>query len=116
MLKPTDPGERRHAIKIYVRTPASPPQYDTAGPVLVRTLVRSTWAKIVPNRATDVIKSGQATAQTFLVLNIRYTSGIQANMEVDGNNGTYLIQGIENVEERNQELNLICIALGSINQ
>lgn len=113
-MKPTDPGQRRHLITIQSLTQASPPTYDASGALVTNwTTFLSTWARILPNRATDVIRNGQTTTQTFLVLNIRYRAGILSNMRVSWTNGTYVIQGIENVEERNQELNLICLALGA---
>jgi SPP1 family predicted phage head-tail adaptor len=113
-MKPTQPGERRHLVNIQDQLVGSPPTLDAAGsPESTWTTFISTWAKINPNRARDVIQSGQTTTQTFLVLNIRYRAGILANMRVQWTNGTYVIQGIENIEERNQELNLICLALGA---
>lgn len=113
-MKPTNPGARLHQINIQQQTIASPPSFDRAGSALYSWITFiTTWAKIVSTRATDVIRSGQITTQTFLVLNIRYRPGILQNMRVAWTNGTYVIQGIENVEERNVELNLICLALGA---
>lgn len=110
MLKPTDPGERRHRIRILQPVTGS----DASGSNVTYSELLQTWAKIVPTRATDVVRNGQQVSQAYLVINVRYRKEIQPNMQVQWVNSqtTYLIQGIENIEERNQELNLMCLAFG----
>lgn len=79
--RPTDPGQRRHFISILQLQSANPPAFDRGGAAApVPAVFLQTWAKIMPARATDVIRNGQTVSQTYLVLNIRYRSGITANM------------------------------------
>jgi SPP1 family predicted phage head-tail adaptor len=70
------------------------------------------WAKIVPVRGTDVVKGGQDTTQLYVTISIWWMPGILASMRVVGNGKTYVIQSVENIQERNIVLVLNCLLLG----
>lgn len=72
----------------------------------------TTYAKVTWLRGTDVIRSGQDTAQVYGVITIVYQPGITSGMRVQTRNGTYAIQSIVNPDELNVRLDLICLALG----
>ena len=104
-----DPGKLVQQITILQQTQSS----DISGTVAVWTPLRTTYAAIEPVRGTDVIRSGQATTQLFLTVTIRWQLGVQPNMRVQSNSGTYVIQSIENPGERNILLILNCLGLGA---
>jgi head-tail adaptor len=110
MTWPTlDAGEMRHQVNILGQVPATDVSGSTVAmvPVLV-----GVWAKIEIVRGLDVIKSGQETTQTFLIISIFWQEGIAANMQVQALNGLYLIQSIENVANMDVVLKLNCLAVG----
>jgi SPP1 family predicted phage head-tail adaptor len=106
-----DPGLFRHVVTIQQYGPTSPPTFDAAGPVLTWTTFATARAHIEIIKGKDVIKSGQTVTETYIVVTIRRQAGIAAKMRVVATNGTYVIQSIENVEERNRLLNLLCLGL-----
>ncbi len=107
-------GAMRHAIAIQQQQPVSPPVYDAAGPVLAWTTFVSALAAIETLRGTDVIKSGQTTAQLFLMVTLWYQPGILPSMRVVSDNGSiYVIQAVENILELNVVLVLTCLGLGA---
>jgi head-tail adaptor len=74
---------------------------------------------IDPKAARALIRNGQTTSQTTIPIQMRYVDGILPNMQFQWVRGpawasttqTYVIEGIENVEERNRKLILTCVAL-----
>lgn len=104
-----DPGEMVHRITILQQVRSS----DISGTTVVWAPLLSTWAKIVPVKGTDVIKSGQITTQLFLTTTIFWQAGILPNMRVQSLHGTHEIQSIENPGERNILLVLNCLGLGA---
>jgi head-tail adaptor len=107
-----DPGEMIHRISILQETAVS----DISGTSAAWVPFVSMWAKIEPVRGTDLLKSGQDTAQSFMTIKIFWQPGILANMRVQTLDGTFIIQGKpENPGMRNVILILNCIGLG-VNQ
>jgi head-tail adaptor len=103
-----DPGEMIHRVRILQQTTVT----DVSGTATAWVPFVDTWAQIDPVRGTEVLKSGQDTAQLFLTVKIRWQTGILANMQLLSLNGTYIIQTVENPGERNVILVLNCLALG----
>ena len=84
------------------------------------------FAEISPASARDLMRSGQAVAQTAVPITIRYQPGmetkIRANMIVQRMQSkqgqyyvtsSYIVQGLLNVDERNWKLTMMCLALGA---
>lgn len=61
---------------------------------------------------TDMIRSGQDTAQLMAIITMTWQAGIKSNMRIQTPHGTFIIQAVRNVEEMNIDLELTCIALG----
>jgi head-tail adaptor len=72
----------------------------------------TTYAKVTFLRGTDVVRSGQDTAQVYGVIAMIYQPGITPKMRVQTRNGIYIIQSIVNPEELNVRLDLLFIGLG----
>lgn len=106
-----DPGQMVHQVTILQQQQAT----DISGTTTIWVPFVTTWAQIDPVRGTDIIKSGQDTAQLYLTIKIRWQRGIVPNMQVKSLNGTYVIRSIENPGERNVILVLTCLGLG-VNQ
>jgi hypothetical protein len=107
-------GQCIHAITIYREEISSPPEYDAAGQSTSWVPVATAMAAIEIMRGTDVIRAGQATSQLFIEVTLWWQPGIEPNMQVVSDNGsTYIIQSVENVNERNAVLRLNCLGLGA---
>ena len=104
-----DPGRMIHRVTLLQQTAGT----DASGAIVRWTPFVTTWAAIDPVRGTDVIKAGQDTTQLYLTITIRWQSGVLPSMRVQGNNGTYIVQAIENPGERNILLVLNCVALSA---
>lgn len=103
-----DPGKMIHRVRILQQATVT----DISGTAAAWVPFVDTWAQIDPVRGSEVLKSGQDTAQLFLTVKIRWQTGIQSNMQLLTLNGTYIIQTVENPGERNVILILNCLALG----
>jgi head-tail adaptor len=109
-----DVGRLVHAITIYQQQMQSPPEYDAAGMVVPWSPIATAMAAIEIMRGTDVIRSGQATSQLFIEVTLWWQPGIEPNMQIVSDNcSTYIIQSVENVNERNVVLRLNCLGLGA---
>ncbi|HXI88457.1 MAG TPA: phage head closure protein [Bryobacteraceae bacterium] len=108
-----DPGRLRHRVTIQKLQFSSPPEYDAAGPVGTPISFLTVWAAIEPARSTDIIRSGQTISEVIIPIYVRYRAGIAANQRVVFGSNSYVIQGIRNVDENNEWLELQCLALGA---
>lgn len=109
-----DPGRMRHRIKVLAPGSYDPLTFDAAGPVSTPVEFCSAWAAIEVIRGSDLIRSGQVTSQTFLIVGMWFQPGIASNMQVQHPNGSvYVVQNVENVMEMDVVLVLNCVALGA---
>jgi head-tail adaptor len=69
-------------------------------------------AKVEPVRAMEVLRSGQDVSQTYITVTLRFHALIKASMRLRTQNGTYIIQGVENVLNRDRVLKLMCLQVG----
>ena len=104
-----DAGELRHQITILGPVPGS----DASGSTVMMSPKVTAYAKIEVVRGADVVRNGQVTTQTMLVISMWYQDGIASNMQVQALNGLYVIEEIENVLEMDIVFKMNCIALGS---
>ncbi|HEV8189445.1 MAG TPA: phage head closure protein [Pyrinomonadaceae bacterium] len=102
-----DPGEMIHRVTILQQRGRT----GVSGSGVAWVPFVTTWASIDPVRGVDVLKAGQDVTQLYLTVKIRWQSGILPNMQVQAQNGTYIIQSIENPGERNVILVLTCLGL-----
>ncbi len=103
-------GSLRHPITINQRVPTNPPGFSAAGPTFEWVPFTKAMAQISPQRSSVIIRNGQAVSETIIPITIRYQKGITAKMQVVAQNGTYLIDGIINADERNWLMELQCVA------
>jgi SPP1 family predicted phage head-tail adaptor len=102
-------GSLRHKITFLGKTATQ----DASGNSVTYQPTFTTRAKIEPIRGTDLIRSGQDTAQLYLMITLRYRAGIDSSMRVQALHGTYIIQAVNNILEANRVLELTCIAVGA---
>jgi hypothetical protein len=109
-----DVGRCVHPITIWQQAPSSPPAIGVAGPALEWQPVATAMAAIEIVRGIDVIRGGQVTTQLYATVTFWWQPGILSNMHVTKEDGsTFIIQSVENVEERNVVLRLNCLGLGA---
>lgn len=108
-----DPGEFRHHFTFLNQIPAS----DASGTSVSWSAAsppETAWGKMQMVRGTDVIKSGQDTAQVFMMLTTWYRSGSYSNKRIQTPNGSqFVIQAVENVLQMNAFMVLTCIGIGA---
>lgn len=105
-------GELRHRISLLQPVVGT----DESGASVTYSVYATANAKIEwPKAPREVVRAGQTTAQLYLSITMRWIPGVTEEMRVQSRNGTYEIQGIENVGEQNVKLILYCTALG-VNQ
>jgi head-tail adaptor len=108
-------GDLRHVITIQVLVPASPPQYTAAGTAIGWQPYLTTRAAIQPMNSSDRLEGGLTITETGIVVTIYYPRGftVTSQMRLVAPHGTYVIQGVENIDERDWMLELKCLALGT---
>src|SRR3954462_11488087 len=107
-----DVGRLTHPVTIWDQRIGSPPEYDEAGPKVSWVKVAEAMASIETMRGTDVVRSGQTTAQIYAEITMWWQTGIAADMQVRTEQGkTYLAQSVEDVLHRNVVLRLNCLGL-----
>jgi SPP1 family predicted phage head-tail adaptor len=124
MLKPRDKnplaldaGALRYQVSIQVQ---SSTQDEMGGPVAAWTPVLKTWAAIATSSQREVYQSGagaQFVAQVTHRVQIRWPGavlGIAGGMRVAFGDRLFQIQTVENVQERNRVLNLLCLEINGV--
>ena len=100
-------GKYNRLISIYKVTQTK----DAAGfPVDTETLVLSAYAEIVTTKGFTLVMNNTDYEKALTRFTIRYpqTTAITYDMLVKYNNKVYTIQYINNVDEKNEELELQC--------
>ena len=69
----------------------------------------TTRAAIAPLRGREYFEAHQENREVTHKIIIRYQSGITPKMRINFNGRYFDIESIINVEERNRELNLMCV-------
>lgn len=100
-------GRLRHPVVIERQAKS----FDRSGAVSTWTEFLRTRADIETVRSGDAVSAGQSTAQSNVIITIRYRPGITSEMRVKTATKTYRIEAIENVQERNTVLRLTCLVL-----
>ena len=104
-----DPGKMVHWVTIQKATATT----DVSGAATAWKPFLATWAQVDPIHGTDLLKSGQDTAQLFATIQVRWQPGILPGMRVQTKNRIYLIQAIENIGERDVVLVFTCLAVSN---
>ena len=73
-----------------------------------------TYGRIKTIRGREVIQGGQDTAQSFIEITTYYRAGRGSNTRIQAPSGSvFIVQTVENVEERNMFTIFNCIGVGS---
>ena len=98
-------GKYNRQINIYSVTTTK----DSDGfPTVTRSLVASPWASVKTTKGMTLIRNGSDFEKAFTNFTMRFRTDINRDMEVDFNGKTYTIEYMNNVDERNVELELQC--------
>lgn len=72
-------------------------------------LVFTTYAYIRPIRGRNFYEAQQGQSELTHEINIRYRKGLDSSMIIVYDNRRFDIQYVKNIEEKNKELELICV-------
>lgn len=114
-------GLLRHPVTIQSEQALSPPQYGPAGGPLLAwgDVLVNVRAQIQPARATQVVRGGQIVNEMVVPIAMRFAPQVIPGMRVKfynpatGNTNYYLITGLNNLDERNWQVELQTLALGT---
>jgi len=67
------------------------------------------WAAVLPQSGREFYRAQQIRAELTHLLSIRYRSGINATLRIKLGTRYLYVVAVENVEERNHELLLLCV-------
>jgi SPP1 family predicted phage head-tail adaptor len=104
-------GDLRHTITFLQRAITT----DASGSVPTWTTYATMRAAVDPYSARELMRSGVDVTQTLITVTCRYRNDVNSTMRIQTLSGTYIISGIENVQERNRVLKITCTALGTDN-
>jgi SPP1 family predicted phage head-tail adaptor len=104
-----DVGSLRHQVSLQNPPPAATPDGDggyTETPVTFATV----WASIVPATAHDLERAVAGTVQSSAthLVTIRYLAGVTTKTRVLFGTRTLQVTGVQNPDERNISLVLVC--------
>jgi head-tail adaptor len=116
-----DAGQLRHQITITVPNAGERNSFGQTTPS-ESTTVLTTWAKIESTTGAaykQLIQSGVISSQTTHLITMRWPGSsvqIGPNMNVVFGDQTYLVQGVDNVLQRNRVVRLFCQVIdGEVN-
>lgn len=108
-----NPGDLRHRIAIQSQSSAQAP--NTGEPSSQWNLVHETWAAILTPTSREMYQTGQAgqfVAQVTHLVKIRWPGVsvvLYGGMRVQFGARKFVVQTVENVQERNRVVNLLCV-------
>lgn len=102
----TNAGKYNKKINIYQVTLTK----DSAGfPIKTRSLVLSPYAHVKTTKGMTIIRNNSDFEKALTNFTIRFPhTAINRDMEIDFNGKTYTIQYLNNVDEKNVELEMQC--------
>ena len=109
-----NPGILRHSVTIQRRAPASPDKNSIGEDDYAWTSFHVTRARIRTLRNSERVVAEAEESGVEKEITIRYFAGITTAMRVVHGSTYYDIRGIDNKEERNREINLLCTGGNSL--
>ena len=104
------PGERRHKIDIQQKSMV--PDGQGCETTVWVAYLPQIWARVLSISGKQAMENMALQAKVSHQVNIRYQPGIlPGQMRVVYNNRVFQIQNVLNPEERNIELNMLCIEM-----
>ena len=67
------------------------------------------WASIEPLSGNEKIQAQQVNANVDIKVTMRYLAGVVPAMRIRFGTRTFQIASVQNIEERNREMDLVCI-------
>lgn len=101
-------GKLSHRIKLQQMTGAGG-QDSTGQPQETWTDVAEVWAAVEPIRGREYFAAQQVNAETTHRVRIRYLVGVTPMMRILFGARVLRIEAVINVDERNRELQLMCV-------
>ena len=97
-------GEYKHRISIYAETEKE----DNAGfKIKSKSIILNAWAKVKTTRGFTLIKNNTDFEQAYTNFTIRYPKkSITRDMLIEYNGKTYTIEYLNNIDEKNVELEI----------
>jgi SPP1 family predicted phage head-tail adaptor len=105
LTRNTPRGAMEHQVSILSDTGAR----DSEGTPLAATDFADTWAAIIVLQGRELDMAQQIMSEVTHKITIPYQTGVQSQMSVSFGTRVFEIQAILNPDERNTELQLLCI-------
>ncbi len=99
-------GQLRHKITIEKLVQTSDGQGGMNDSFAVH--AAGVWAKVTPLSVRETLKNMQTEANASHLVTVRYISGVLHSMRIIFQGRILLIKSIINVDERNEELQILC--------
>lgn len=99
-------GDLRHRITFQV---PSTTENEIGEEIPVYNDFKTVWASIEPLSGKEYLEANKESNEITHRIRIRYTQGITNDMRIVYKNRVFDIQSIINVNERNKELQIMCI-------
>jgi len=101
-------GKLRHRVTIRESTET---RGDTGQITLTWSDLRTVWASVEPLRAQELLVAQQTEAQVTHRVRMRYWSDVTPQKQLVHDGRTFQIASVLNKDERNNELELICVEI-----
>src|SRR5437867_7847265 len=101
----TPAGALQHRITLLQQNQ----QRDTNGEFLDPVIFAETWASISILQGRDLERAQQIVSEVSHKVVIRHIEGVKSSMTVQFVDRTFLIQAVEDPDERKVELHLLCL-------
>jgi SPP1 family predicted phage head-tail adaptor len=102
---PLQSGQLRHRVSIEVNTPT---RSATGAEVPGWTLLADRWAAVLPQAGREFYAAKQLHAEVTHLITIRGPLAVQPEMRIRMGGRLFDILSVIDVEERHQELRLLC--------
>ena len=102
---PIQAGQLRHRVAIQANTPT---RSATGAEVPGWTLVADRWAAVLPQAGREFYAAKQIHADVTHLITIRGPLDVRPEMRIQMNGRLFDILSVIDVEERHQELRLLC--------
>ncbi len=67
-----------------------------------------TWAKVTQLSGTELVQAQQKKPNSTHMVTTRYVANVTSDMRILHDGRTLNIEGIDNIDDRNIELNILC--------
>ena len=86
----------------------NPATRDTDGSQLAGTDFATSWAKVAVLQGRELYKAQEVVQEVTHMVTIPYLAGVQENMTISFDSRTFIIEAIDDPDERKVELRVLC--------